>query len=182
MPRKPRENAEDGIYHVFARGDGRDLIYRDDADRRSYLGMLEKVVMSERWRCLAYCLMANHVHLLLETPDANLSSGMHRLHSRYAQSFNARHKRCGHVFQGRYGAVRVGSDGQLRAVLAYIARNPVEAALCDDPGQWAWSSYTSVASGSAAGWLDAERLLSYLGEEPSRALKRYVGLCNLKRA
>src|SRR3954470_10220103 len=182
MARKPRENVEDGTYHVFARGDNRELIYRDDVDRRVYLRMLEKAVTAERWRCLAYCLMANHVHLLVETPRANLSNGMHRLHSRYAQAFNARHKRTGHVFQGRYGAVRIESDRQLHAVLAYIARNPVEAALCDRPDEWSWSSFGSVALDSAAAWLDEKKLLSRFDAEPARARERYVDLCNLKGA
>jgi len=170
------------MYHVFARGDNRDLIFLDDADRHVYLRMLEKVVTGENWRCLAYCLMANHVHLLIETPDGNLSRGMHRLHSRYAQAFNGRHDRCGHVFQGRYGATRIESDRQLLAVLAYIARNPTEAALCDRPAQWRWSSFRSVVSDSAVHWLDDERLLALLGGDRARARERYADLCNLKSA
>jgi putative transposase len=182
VARKPRENVAGGIYHVFARGDNRELVYRDDVDRRIYLRMLEKVVQAKRWRCLAYCLMANHVHLVLETPHANLSAGMHKLHSSYAHAFNARHHRCGHVFQGRYGAVRVASDEQLRAVLVYVARNPVEAALCDAPAGWPWSSFGPVALGGAVGWLAVDRLLSYLDSEPGKARRRYADLCNLKGA
>ena len=170
------------MYHVVARGDNRELIFHDDADRHVYLRMLEKVVTRENWRCLAYCLMANHVHLLVETPDANLSNGMHRLHSRYAQAFNGRHDRCGHVFQGRYWATRVESDRQLLAVLAYIARNPTEAALCDQPAHWRWSSFRSVAAGSTVHWLDVERLLTLLDPDPTQARERYVDLCNLKSA
>jgi putative transposase len=150
MARKPRENVEGGIYHVYARGNGREAIYRDPIDMQTYLGMLGQVVRSKRWFCLAYCLMNNHVHLLLETPEANLSSGMQRLHSGYARSFNARHGSVGHVFQGRYGAVRIVTDGQLCAAAAYIARNPVDAGLCVRPEHWPWSSYGSV--GEASGY------------------------------
>lgn len=182
MARKPRDNIRGGIYHVFARGDNRELIYLNDADRHVYLRLLEKVVARDNWRCLAFCLMANHVHLLIETPEGNLSEGMHRLHSRYAQAFNGRHDRCGHVFQGRYGSVRVESDRQLFAILAYIARNPIEAALCDDPAQWRWSSFRSVISDSAAHWLADEYLLRRLDPDPVKARERYADLANLKGA
>ena len=92
---------------MYARGNGGQEIFLDDADRWRYLAMLGDVVVRMRWRCLAYCLMRNHVHLLAETPAANLGAGIQRLHGRYAQKFNERHRRSGHVFQGRYGAVRV---------------------------------------------------------------------------
>ena len=174
VPRKPRENLEGGVYHVYARGNARQLVYRDEVDRRVYLRMLKEVIVRKRWRCLAYCLMDNHVHLLLETPEANLSSGMQRLQGRYAQAFNARHRRSGHVFQGRYGAVRMGSDGQLCATAAYIARNPVEAGLCEQPQDWRWSSYRSAIRAPAPAWLDADRLLSYFDTERDAACRSYA--------
>ncbi|HEY8002561.1 MAG TPA: transposase [Solirubrobacterales bacterium] len=183
MPRKPRQNLEGGVYHVYARGNAQSLIFADDADRRIYLRLLGKVVVRQRWRCLAYCLMGNHVHLLLETPCANLSPGMQRLQGRYAQTFNSRHGRSGHVFQGRYGAVRITSDGQLCAAAAYIARNPVEATLCERPEQWRWSSYRAAIQGSPPTWLDAHRLLSYFGTVDGAARRRYAqmsGGANLK--
>jgi putative transposase len=161
MPRRPREEIEDGIFHVFARGNRRQPIYLDDADRRRYLAMLSSVVTQCHWRCLAYCLMENHLHLLLETPKANLGQGMQSLQSRYAQSFNGRHRRSGHLFQGRYGAARVKSDGQMWVAVRYLALNPVEAGLCALPGEWAWSSYGATLAGTAPAWLDAARLLSH---------------------
>jgi REP element-mobilizing transposase RayT len=178
MPRKPRENLEGGAYHVYARGNARGRIYRDDTDRRNYLWMLERVVARQRWACLAYCLMDNHVHLLVETPDANLSSGMQWLHGGYAQLFNARHDRDGHVFQGRYGAVRVRSEAQMCAAAAYIARNPVEAELCNAPAEWPWSSYRRVAARSTPAWLDVDRLFSFFGSDPDIALRRYSEMSN----
>jgi putative transposase len=149
-------------------------VYRDDVDRRIYLRTLGTVVVKKRWRCLAYCLMNNHVHLLLETPEANLSSGMQRLQGGYAQVFNARHRLSGHVFQGRYGAVRMRSDGQLCAAAAYLARNPVEAGLCEQPEEWPWSSYRAATRSRTRTWLDADRLLSYFGEKRAPARQRYV--------
>src|SRR5213082_2729696 len=120
MPRQLRQEVEGGIHHVYARGNDRRRIYLDDTDRRTYLFLLARVVLVKRWRCLAYCLMDNHLHLLVETPEANLGSGMQRLHSLYAQIHNERHGRCGHLFQDRFGSVRVLSDEQLWAVVAYV--------------------------------------------------------------
>jgi REP element-mobilizing transposase RayT len=181
MPRKPRENVEGGIYHVYARGNAGDPVYRDDSDRLAYLGRLGAVVGHRQWRCLAYCLMTNHLHLLLVTPTANLSAGMQDLQGNYAQAVNARHGRGGHVFQGRYGAVRMLSDGQICSAAAYIARNPVDAGLVADPVEWPWSSFRSVANGAMPRWLDAGRLLRFFGTEQGAAARMYEVLSTTYR-
>jgi REP-associated tyrosine transposase len=151
MARMPREEVEGGIFHVFARGNRRQQIYLDDVDRRRYLAMLGSVVKQYDWRCLAYCLMENHVHLLLETPRANLG---------------------GHLFQGRYGSVRVTTDAQLWMLARYLALNPVEAELCERPGEWPWSSHGAVIGSRLPRWLDHPRLLEYFaaagGDPPGR--------------
>lgn len=180
MPRKLRVEVEGGVHHVFARGDNRRLIYLDDADRRLYLSMLGHVVHAKGWHCLAYCLMPNHVHLLVETPQPNLASGMQRLQSAYAQIFNRRHGGCGHVFQGRYGSVHVQSDQQLWAVVAYIARNPVEAGLCGHPGEWAWSSHHAVLGGPAPSWLAVPRLLARLPAASAGPRELYAELLGVR--
>ena len=164
MARELRENVAGGIYHVFARGNRRALIYYDDYDRLTYLTVLGKVIEATHWNCLAYCLMENHVHLVLETPSPNLSAGMQRLQGRYAQRFNLRHGHTGHVFQGRFGAIRVTSDGQLRAVAAYVARNPVEARLCRRPEDWPWGSARGLAGQPTPNWLHLGRLRELLDE------------------
>ena len=174
VPRKPRENVDGGVYHAYARGNDRAVVYRDDVDRQIYLRMLARVAIAKRWRCLAYSLMPNHVHLLIETPEGNLGRGMQRLHGGYAQTFNARHGRSGHVFQGRYGAVRMMSDEQLCATAGYIARNPVEATLCESPEEWQWSSYRAATTGPAPAWLDVERLLTYFSTDSDKACRRYA--------
>jgi REP element-mobilizing transposase RayT len=129
-----------------------------------------------RWRCLAYCLMDNHVHLLVETPAANLGLGMQRLHGKYGRDFNDRHGRSGHVFQGRFGSKRMIDDEQLWTTARYIARNPVEAGLCRDALEWEWSSHAGVLAASAPGWLDVSRLLSYFGAAGGDAATRYSEL------
>jgi REP-associated tyrosine transposase len=162
MGPQPREEEQGAIHHVYARGNRRQDIFLDDNDRRVYLAMLRKVVQRHRWSCLAFCLMTNHIHLLVETPDPNLGLGMKRLHGPYAQAFNTRHKKVGHLFQGRYGAERVTSDAQLIATLRYIALNPVEAGLCEDARDWRWSSYALLVEGIAPDWVDGVRVRAYL--------------------
>jgi putative transposase len=178
MPRKPRIEVAGGIHHVFARGNRRQRIYLDAADCWRYLDLLGQVVARTRWRCLAYCLLDNHVHLLIETPETNLGAGMQLLHGTYAQQFNWRHGRSGHLFQGRYGANFVKDDEQLWTTTGYIAANPVTAGLCDRPEQWPWNSYRHAFADSAPGWLDTPRLLSYLGALGGEPRHRYGELVN----
>jgi REP element-mobilizing transposase RayT len=175
VPRKPRELVEGGIYHAFARGVRGVVIYRDNQDRSSYLRRLGRVTKSVDWLCLAYCLMGNHVHLLVETPRANLDAGMHLLHGGYAQEFNKRHGFVGHLFQSRYGAVRTKTDEQLWSTAAYIARNPVEAGLCESAVEWPWSSYQATMAGHGPPWLATPRLMQLFGGGDD-ALETYARL------
>ena len=176
MPRQLREDLPGAVHHVYARGNDQRAIYIDDADRRTYLGKLRRVVRWKRWKCLAYCLMDNHVHLVVETPRGNLAAGMQWLHSSYAQAFNCRHSRSGHLFQGRYAAVPVRSDAQLLSTVAYVVRNPVKAGLCGTPDEWPWSSHAAFVEARPPEWLDIDGLLSRLrafGGDPRR---RYAEL------
>jgi REP element-mobilizing transposase RayT len=174
VPRKLRENEPGGIYHVFARGNNRELIYRDDKDRRLYLNRLEATTTRLGWRGLSYCLMDNHVHLLIETPEPNLSEGMRFLQGGYAQVFNRRHGRVGHVFQGRYGAIPMRNDGQVCTAAAYIARNPVSAGLCSTPAAWPWSSFRKTVAARASALVDSQRLLEFFDSRPKVARRRFV--------
>ena len=174
MPRRPREEEEGAIHHVFARGNDKQLIFRDDVDRRIYLALLGREVRRRGWVLLAYCLMDNHVHLLIETPEPNLGAGMQQLHGAYAQLFNERHGRCGHLFQGRYGSCRMRSDAQLWQTAAYIARNPVAAQLCDRPEHWPWSSHPAILGARRPPWLAAERLLAYFSAHGGDSLRHYA--------
>ncbi len=174
MARKPRNEFPGAVVHVFARGVRKHAIYVDDVDRHSYVLLLGQVVLRQRWRCLAYCLMDNHVHLLLETPQPNLAAGMCRLHGLHAQGFNKRHGHSGHVFQGRYGAVAVRKDGQLLQLARYIALNPVVAGLCDDAADWPWGSHAAVVGDMAPWWLDVARLLGYFGADGGEPRARYL--------
>lgn len=179
MPRKLREEEAGAIHHVYARGNDKRLIYEDDRDRRTYLAMLGAVILHHGWLVLAYCLMANHVHLVIETPEPNLGSGMRRLHGDYALLFNRRHARSGHLFQGRYGAKRIRDDAQLLTAVRYLALNPVEARLCARADEWEWSSTRLVLAGVTHPWLARERLFGYLagiaGGVPRERFAELVG-------
>lgn len=176
MPRKLREETQDAIHHVYARGNDRRRIFLDDVDRLGYLRILGETIKRTGWLCLGYCLMDNHVHLLIETPEPNLAVGMRRLHGGYAQLLNARHGRSGHVFQGRYGAVLVTDDEQLWTTVRYIAHNPLEAGLVAAAHDWPWSSHAAVVLGNRPHWLDVERLLGYFGAIGGQPLDRYRAL------
>jgi REP element-mobilizing transposase RayT len=167
------------VHHVFARGNEKREIYRDDADRRTYLAELARTVARREWLLLAYCLMDNHVHLLVETPRPNLGPGMQQLHGSYAHMFNRRHGRSGHLFQGRYGSVPIEDDAQLWMTVAYVVRNPVEGGLCAKPCDWAWSSHRAMLGSQRPAWLHAARLLDLLagitGGDPRAAYAELTG-------
>jgi putative transposase len=97
-----------------------------------------------RWECYAYCLMTNHYHLVIETPDANLARGMRQLNGVYTQCFNRHHGHTGHVFQGRYKAILVDRDSYLLELARYVVLNPVRVGMVKSPQQWRWSSYAAM--------------------------------------
>jgi putative transposase len=145
MARPLRVLIPDGIYHVTARGLDRRSIYRSDADRLAFLDVLERTVSRFDWRCLSYCLMDNHFHLVLRTPQPNLDRGMQQLNSRYAQMFNRRYARGGPLFDSRYGAVLVQRGPHALEVFRYVALNPARAGFCERPGAWPWSAHGALA-------------------------------------
>ena len=175
MPRKPRQEADDAVHHVFSRGNGKQIIFIDDDDRMEYVDLLRRTVQRCDWKVMAYCLMPNHMHLLIQTPKPNMGAGMQWFHGRFASAFNRRWRRSGHLFQGRYGSVPVVRDEQLWAVARYIAMNPVEARLCDRPEDFVWGSHRMIADGGdAPSWLDAARLLGYFATDGGEPRRRYL--------
>src|SRR5436309_2510428 len=113
MPRRPRPLVPGGIYHVTSRGNRQMPIVTDDVDRVRFMLLLERAVGRRGWRCYAYCLMDNHYHLVVETPQPNISQGMHDLNLGYAKWFNRRHDFVGHVFQNRFYGLPLESDSHL---------------------------------------------------------------------
>ena len=141
MSRPLRLHAPGLLHHVFARGNDKACIFADDHDYRSFLNLLADVLPRLRVRCVAYCLLWNHYHLVLVPTAHRVSRAMQQLNSTYCQRFNRRHNRVGHVLQGRFGC-RIAEDGTYaRDLLRYVALNPVAAALTAKPEDWRWSSY-----------------------------------------
>lgn len=162
------------LYHITARGDRREAIYEDDGDREMFLQTLANVIALHNWRCHAYCLMTNHYHLVIETPDANLSKGMRHLNGVFSQASNRRHRRVGHVFQGRFLGIIVDKDSYLLELARYVVLNPVRAKMVDHPGDWPWSSYAAmVGSTRAPDWLLTDALLTQFGTRRGEAHEGY---------
>ena len=138
MARIARSALPDGVFHVFARGNAREVIFRDGIDYAEF----ERELLSARdlfaWTLHAYCLLPNHYHLVVETTRADLSNGMQRLNGRYAQAFNDRYERVGHVFQNRFKSYVIDGEDHFERVLAYVDNNPVEAGLCESADDWPW--------------------------------------------
>jgi REP element-mobilizing transposase RayT len=140
MPRALRRDIPDGVFHVTTRGVGREPIFRDDADRVLFLRLLAETVRSHSWRCHAFCLMGTHYHLVVASTRECLSRGLQRLNGVYAQLFNRRHSRTGHLFGGRFHAWVIDDDRHFAATCRYVLENPVRAGLCPHPGDWPWSA------------------------------------------
>ncbi len=140
MPR-PKRDSEPGIFHVTTHSVWTSVLFGDDIDRMSLLIDFARFVRKYDWTCIEFCLLTNHYHLLIETRDASLSDGMQEINFRHAVRFNARHKLKGHVVDGRFSAKRIESESHLLTTYRYIARNPVDAGLCDGPADWPWCSY-----------------------------------------
>jgi putative transposase len=139
MPRQPRRALPPaGIYHLTGRGVARTAIFLDDDERRLFLALLASEVERHDWLCHAFCLMTNHYHLIVSTQLWRLSDGMHRLNGIYAQAFNRRHSRTGHLFGERYGSWVVRDEQHLLAACHYVLQNPVRAGLCNRVDDWPW--------------------------------------------
>ncbi len=166
MARKLRLEYPGAIYHLMNRGDRREPIFRDDYDRQRFLETLAEACAKTDWQVHAYCLMSNHFHLVVETPQANLVAGMKWLLGTYTGRFNRRHKLFGHLFSGRYKSLIVdgSGNGYLRTVCDYVHLNPVRAKLLGSDQKlsaFGWSSYPEYLKAPArrAAWLRVDRVL-----------------------
>lgn len=174
MSRPLRLEYEGALYHVTSRGDRRGTVFATDADRAFFVTLLSRVVGRFGWRVHAWCEMTNHYHLLVETPRATLSNGMRMLNGHYANAFNRRNDRVGHVFQGRYTAILVEREPHLLELCRYVVLNPVRARMVETADRWAWSSYRSTAGlCEAPPWFQPDAVLSLFGSAQRSAQARY---------
>ena len=149
VPRPARGLIAEAFVHVTARGNERRALFADDADYAQFLLYVGRAVERSGWRCVSYCLMPNHYHLLLEVGEPTLPKGMGWLNGAYAQYFNARRGRNGHVFGGRYHALEIHTENHLASACCYVDLNPVRAGLCVHPREWPWSGYRAVIGEAA---------------------------------
>lgn len=169
MPRISRQQSESGFYHVVLRGNGKQLLFEDDGDRLRFLELLSEKTESDGIAIIAWCLMSNHVHLLLDDPDSLLSHAMHALGTAYARAFNEKSGHVGAVFQGQFTSIPIVSDRQLLQAVRYIHENPAKAGVASVDG-YRWSSYGDYLCGSDIA--DTSRVLSMVGGHEG-----FLGFC-----
>jgi REP element-mobilizing transposase RayT len=174
MARPLRIEYDGALYHITSRGNERKPIFKDDGDRELFLTTLGEVSERFHWICHAYCLMDNHYHLVIETPDGNLSKGMRQLNGVYTQAFNRRHRRVGHLFQGRFKGILVQKESHYLEVCRYVVLNPVRAKAVKHPREWTWSSYRATGGlAPVPRCLTVEEILSHFGQRRGPAQEKY---------
>jgi putative transposase len=173
MARPLRIEYPGATYHVVTRGNNRQAIFYDDRDRMAYLGKLIHYCREKEVHLLCYCLLSNHVHLLLETPQGNLSRMMQAFQTSYTVSWNRQHQRTGHVFEQRYKAFLVDKDNYLLQVSRYIHLNPVAAGIVERPQDYRWSSYRAYLRARNTAGLRRELILGHFGGQPEEKIGRY---------
>jgi REP element-mobilizing transposase RayT len=174
MARPLRIEFPDALYHVTCRGNEQRAIFRSDRDRKAFLGFLAEAVRRFGWSVTAWVLMTNHFHLVIQTPQPNLSKGMHWFNSAYVGWFNRVHKRSGHLYQGRFKAFLIEKETYFAQVLRYVVLNPVRAHMVERPENYKWSSYRATAGLDAApDWLDLTSVLPLFHRERESAQADY---------
>lgn len=171
MARKPRIEFPGAFYHVIARGNNRQKIFADDKDYKLFLERLNFYKERFRFILYAYALMPNHIHLLIETGEAPLSRAMQALQFTYTQKFNRRHKKVGHLFQGRYKAILCQKESYLLELIRYVAQNPVRARLVKRPVDWKWSSFYDLVQLKDKHIVSVDEVLGLFGGHPTVAIK-----------
>jgi REP element-mobilizing transposase RayT len=174
MVRPLRLEFPGALYHLTSRGNNKQNIFLNHADRRVFLDIFSRVVKDTNWLCHSYCLLKNHYHLLVETPEENLSIGMRNLNGIYSQAFNKKYDRVGHVVQGRFGSRLIQEEKHLYEVSRYIVLNPVKDGFVERPEQWIWSSYrATIGFVPEPSFLKTELFLNMFGTTRSEAREEY---------
>jgi putative transposase len=173
VPRARRVVFAGDVVHVVARGVMQRPIYRDDRDRHRFVDNLRATIDDHRWRCLTYCLMSTHFHLVVQLEEPNLSVGMHALNGSYARWHNERHDRVGHLFERRYWSRPVTREEHMIGLARYVALNPVRAEVCVEAAQWPWSAHRALLGAAPAGFVDVAAMLAHFDEDLGRARRQY---------
>ena len=174
MARALRIDFPGAVHHITSRGNERRPIFVDDRDREMFLHYLGQAIIRFGWSVTAYVLMTNHFHLVVQTPEPNLSRGMQWLNTAYVVWFNRRHERSGHLYGGRFKAFLIEKESYFTTVLRYVVLNPVRANIVMRPEDYRWSSYRATAGlDGAPDWLDKAAALGAFAPEPTIAQTLY---------
>lgn len=175
MGRPWREEYKGGIYHVIARGNNKEYIFKESFDKGYFIKQLKESIEGMNYRIFGYILMDNHYHILIQTMNKKLQEIMHQINNKYSKYFNAKYKRVGHVFQGRYKATLVQDERYLIWVLRYIHQNPVQAGICQTVSEYKWSSDIFYRRG-IKGFVNVDIVLNMLDADRNKAVKKYMEL------
>lgn len=174
MPRGPRVISASGVYHVMFRGINRMDILKDDQDNEKFLDILQKMNDNCEYETYAYCLMKNHIHLLIKEVNDSISRSMKRIGVSYSYYFNKKYQRVGHVFQDRYRSESIENERYLLACLRYIHNNPVKAKLVENPYEYRWSSYKEyVYDNSESAVVNSRFILEFFSKDKKEAIKAF---------
>lgn len=174
MPRGPRVISASGIYHIMFRGTNRMDILIDDQDNEKFLDILKKMNENHEYEIYAYCLMKNHIHLLIKEVNDPISRSMKRVGVSYSYYFNKKYQRVGHVFQDRYRSESIENERYLLACLRYIHNNPVKAKLTENPYQYRWSSYREyIDDSSESAVVNSRFILEFFSKDKKEAIKAF---------
>jgi len=169
LPRQKRKLGLSKIYHVIARGNEKKDIFLDDEDKSKFIQIITNKKKKNEYILFAYCLMNNHLHLLLKEQEDGISRIMRRINTAYAYYFNKKYNRVGHVFQGRFKSEPVENDSYLISVIRYIHNNPVKAKIVNQPQQYRWSSYSLYLKEQKC-IIDKEEILNLFSPDRSKAI------------
>ena len=165
MPRNARVKSESGIYHIMLRGINQQLIFEDEEDNRKFIEVLKDCKAVSGYKLFAYCLMGNHIHLLIKVENEDLEQIFKRIGGRYVYWYNGKYSRVGHLFQDRYKSEPVETDEYLLTVLRYIHQNPVNANISKKVDGYLWSSYNEYINPKVGQLIDSDFVLEMIGKD-----------------
>lgn len=178
MPRRGRDKSKSGIYHVMVRGINRQNIFNDDEDRQKYIAIMQKTKEISQCEFYGYCLMNNHVHMLIREGKEKISQIMKRIGVSYVYWFNGKYERSGHLFQDRYKSESVEDNNYLLAVLRYFHQEPLKAGIIDTIGDYSWSSYNAYIAKNPQGLIDTGFVLGMFGGRTDEVISHFIQIMN----
>ncbi len=179
MPRRAREKSNTGIYHVMVRGINKQVIFNDEKDKHNFVSALKRYKKICGYEIYGYCLMSNHVHLLLREGKETIGQAMKRIGASYVYWYNLKYDRCGHLFQDRFKSENIEDDKYLMAVLRYIHQNPLKAGMVEDLAAYKWSSYNEYLRQKPI-FTDTQFFLNLFNPEPKKAVKMFIDFMSLE--